>query len=183
MAGRPKQPKCKSCGKALYKRMDPGKVKPSDSYAWCRNESCKKYNKPLKATRFKPLGVSDEATEVPPAVSSEEKAEKSPPVPKRRRRARPTPIHKQKPSRDSADTSQEKEVSKEKEEKADKAAEAVRRARARIKAVVDAVDDQFGSSAVGLALALVSQETGNNEAANILIRDYNLTELFGINPK
>jgi hypothetical protein len=61
--------------------------------------------------------------------------------------------------------------------------EAVQKARARIKAVLDATEAQFSPGHVGLALAIVSQETGNDEAANSLIHEYNLTELYGIQPR
>lgn len=62
-------------------------------------------------------------------------------------------------------------------------AAAVAKARARIKAVIDATEEQYGPEAIGLALAIVSQETGNHTAANSLIKEYGLLEKYGIQPK
>jgi len=59
---------------------------------------------------------------------------------------------------------------------------AVIKARTRIKAVVSAAQEQLGPSTVGLALAIVTQETGNYEAANLLIKEYKLEKLYGIQP-
>jgi hypothetical protein len=36
----PPHPKCPECGKALYKRADPGPVKKEDPWAFCRNPKC-----------------------------------------------------------------------------------------------------------------------------------------------
>lgn len=44
---RPKHPPCPHCGKALYKSPQPAIVKPTDPWAWCRNEACEVYGKRL----------------------------------------------------------------------------------------------------------------------------------------
>jgi len=62
-------------------------------------------------------------------------------------------------------------------------AEPVTKARERIKRVLEAAEKQYGANAIGLALAIVSQETGNQKAANLLIEEYNLIELYGILPQ
>ena len=140
--GRPKQPKCPECGKAMYKRMDVGGVKKTDPYAWCRNGACSLHNRPQETSRFSPLG--EKITTGVPALD-EAMAKGLPSVP-----AEP---------------------------------EAVAKARARIKDVMDAAETQFGSNAVGLALAIVTQELGNHEAANALIAEYDLAKRFGIEPR
>lgn len=57
--------------------------------------------------------------------------------------------------------------------------EALKRARARIREALN-VNGQYTKAAVGLTLTLVAQELGNNDVANKLIDEFNLTESFGI---
>ena len=152
--GRPKQPKCPKCGKALYKRMDTGQVLPADPYAWCRNKACSNYNRDQDGkSRFPPL-----------KGKRRKKKQTKPSLPKL------LP-----PSRLST------AVGTGRAGRAEGAA--VAKARARIKAVIDATEEQYGPEAIGLALAIVSQETGNHAAANSLIREYRLLEKYGIQPK
>lgn len=58
-------------------------------------------------------------------------------------------------------------------------AEAVKRARARIREALN-VNGAYTKAAVGLTLTLVAQELGDNDIANNLIDEFNLTESFGI---
>lgn len=58
--------------------------------------------------------------------------------------------------------------------------EAVQKARARLKKMVKTATGDAPPAAIGLVLAIVSQETGNHAAANALIDEYDLTDLFGI---
>jgi hypothetical protein len=58
--------------------------------------------------------------------------------------------------------------------------EAVQKARARIKELVRKLAHGRPEASVGLVLALVNQETGNQKAANALIAEYRLDELFGV---
>lgn len=168
--GRPKQPKCKSCGKSLYKRMDTGQVLKTDPYAWCRNKDCKKYNQDQSGkSRFKPLG--DDAVKKSQTAGywdairgkGKEGSKEPPPA---------------KPSKPKSLPMATPPVLVEPKEP-----EPVRKARARIREVMEATEAQFGPNTIGLALAIVSQETGNHEAANSLIREYNLTKLYGIQPR
>jgi hypothetical protein len=152
--GRPKQPKCPSCGKALYKRMNPGQVLPLDPYSWCRNKLCALWNTDqTERSRFGPL-----------KGKAKGKA--------KRKGKKPPPAKPLLPKQSVLD------VGVEGQEQA-----AVAKARARIKAVIDATEEQYGPEAIGLALAIVSQETGNHEAANSLIKEYKLLEKYGIKPK
>jgi len=153
--GRPKQPKCPHCKKPLFKRMDAGQVQKTDPYGWCRNEACDWFNKSqTDEPSFTPLPPG--ATPKTGGCTRVKKGRK--PAPKARK-AKP----KAEPPRPGE-------------------TEAVTKARARIRSVVDAAEAQFGANTIGLALAIVSQETGNQDAANLLIKEYNLTELFGIQP-
>lgn len=159
MSGRPKQPKCPECGKALYKRMDPGQVKKSDPYAWCRNKACALHNRPQETSRFSPLGADDGKVMLPAAEpDATEAAESEAKRAKRAKKVAPSPEAPAEP-------------------------EAVAKARARIKKVMDAAETQFGANAVGLALALVTQEMGSHEAANALIAEYQLDKHYGIEPR
>jgi len=178
--GRPTQPRCPACGKALYKRMDAGQVLATDSYAWCRNQACAEYNKDQSGTStFTPLtehGVKRIKSAAPRPLPKSETKKKSPApaAPAIEAQPAPVPVIEAQPA-PSASTSTQPAARVE--------SAAVAKARARIRTVVEAAQSQFGVNAVGLALALVSQETGDQEAANALIREYNLTELFGILPR
>jgi hypothetical protein len=60
---------------------------------------------------------------------------------------------------------------------------AVKQARVRIREVLfQVIPGKYDASTVGITLALVSQETGNHGAANVLIAEYQLTEKYGILP-
>lgn len=60
----------------------------------------------------------------------------------------------------------------------------IAKARARIRELLATVAPKgTPRSAVGLVLALVTQETGDKAAANALIREHNLEELFGLVPQ
>jgi len=58
--------------------------------------------------------------------------------------------------------------------------ESVRKARSRIRSLVRSVVQGQHVQAIQLVLALVNQETGNHKAANVLITEYKLDEIFGI---
>jgi len=212
MAGRPKQPRCEHCGKALYKRMDPGQVRKSDPYAWCRNKACSHYNTdPSGASRFAPLGGVEALAKAPvkrkpkpkakkpkavlawPVARSEADAElmraieDMPDGPDRieahaRLAATIEVALKAKAAEDAApDIGGDDLAQAIAEAKAEASEpEAVSKARSRIRKVVEAAESQFGPQAIGLALAIVTQETGNNEAANHLIQEYDLELAYGI---
>ena len=58
--------------------------------------------------------------------------------------------------------------------------EAIRKARARIKTLIEGATVGHPPQAVHLVLAIVNQETGNHTAANALITEYKLDDLFGL---
>lgn len=196
--GRPAQPKC-DCGKALYKRMDAGPVKTSDPYAWCRNRACAKHNKPqAEGSPHAPIGgvaaiVDPDALRASVGAPRKGSRAYAEAANKRAREivaARPPLARKAKPAHVPATV--EAAVS-EAVEMARKAAAkvapaegeppAVQMARARIKKAIESVKQEYTSNVIGLALALVAQETGSHEAANALIRDYKLDAAYGIQPR
>lgn len=59
----------------------------------------------------------------------------------------------------------------------------IQKARKRIAALVKEVRQDAPASAVGLVLALVTQETGDKAAANALILQHKLDEKFGLLPQ
>jgi len=177
MAGRPQQPKCE-CGKSLYKRMDPGSVKTSDPYGWCRNKKCSRYNVDQSGeSRFSPLEGEPVGTAptTPTAPAKPESDVVDPAHDAKRQKSLRKSLAKTKAKKEAPEAPEPESEGDE--------PEAVRKARARIKKVVEAAKVQFGTQTVGLVLAICSQETGNHDAANQLIAEYNLTERFGIEPQ
>lgn len=158
----PAHPKC-SCGRALYKSATKGaKVGKSDPWAFCRNEACPK------------CGV-DQAAEGPkltPGVAKEvarRKAETTPataPSGKPRAKGRRKIRRRTVPAPGVPPTQSEPL--------------AVQKARERIRGIVQSLVQDKERSAVQLVLAMVNQETGNTAAANLIIAEYKLDELFGL---
>lgn len=58
--------------------------------------------------------------------------------------------------------------------------ESVQRARKRLRGLIKQATGDAPPEAVGLVLAIVTQETGNHAAANALIDEYGLEKTFGI---
>lgn len=179
-AGRPQQPKCESCGKAMYKRMDAGPVKTDDAYGWCRNPECEHYNQDVSgSSRFKPLeGVS--------APKKSDKADK---------KAKPAPEAKAKEKGDKSDKPKKSSkataavaaaeaeagpTSKPELNTAEALAEsrALSKARKRITKIIEG-DGESKAKAIGVALGLLNQETGSKDDSNRLISELNL-EQYGI---
>lgn len=161
--GRPAQPKCPSCGKALYKHLPDaslpkGKytsVKKADPYAFCRNVKCELHGD-IRQTKLK--------------LEPAHKDAKAKAKPKRKRtRAKPKQTHKQKPLCE--DCGRLKCVCE---------PEMIKKARVRIRNAIGGGD--HARNAIGLALAIVAQEMGSNDVASKLIKEFNLTELYGIQP-
>jgi hypothetical protein len=211
--GRPEQPKCEHCGKALYKRMDPGAVKPADPYAWCRNAACSHFNQDQSGgtSRFQPQGGAAPAPAAKPAAKPVAKPvaaaakpatpAKAPPKPAPTSEAaakkapvpviapRPAPPKTAKPTLPAlADDALLAAVEASVEEaaaerKAGVEGEATAKARERIRKAMEAVEATYSRSVIGLALAIVAQETGSQAAANALITEFNLQEQYGIQPR
>jgi type IV secretory pathway VirB10-like protein len=207
--GRPVQPKCDHCGKALYKRMDSGPVKTADPYAWCRNRECEQYNRDQSKGKspHKALGGVSKVT-VPAKRAPDPSPPKAPAMPPAKKAAPPKPA-KDAPDRDAmvadaarkahreaaaaaTETSAEDAVSEAVEAAREAAAaatpaagehEATVKARARIKKAIMTVQQTYSRNVIGLALAIVAQETGSHEAANALIREYKLDTAYGIQPR
>lgn len=223
-AGRPQQPKCSHCNKALYKRMDAGPVKVEDTYGWCRNPSCDHYNQDQSgASRFKPLegklkaaraavdsaldgaapagkrsntilppaGASTKSKTIPPAakVIPIETGKKSAPAaapaeePKAKAKTKTIPPASSekhgKPVLNVAPT-----AAKAGTEGAKRAGEsipppgehpAVTKGRRRIKKLLAAAGKDM-VNAIGVALAIVKQETSDDKAVNGLIEALKLGE-------
>ena len=58
--------------------------------------------------------------------------------------------------------------------------EAVTRARKALKPLIDQTTKGKEPISIGLVLAILNQETGNNKAANVLIEEYKLDKIFGL---
>lgn len=156
----PPHPKCPTCGRAMYKSPTKGaKVRKADPWAFCRNETCQK------------CGV-DQALEGPkltPGVAKEMERRVAAPAPasdKPRAKGRRKLKRRSVPSAGVPPTKAEPET--------------IRKARARIRIIVQSVVKDKERSAVQLVLAMMNQETGNTQAANLIISEYKLDELFGL---
>lgn len=153
----PKHPSCPECGKAMYKAAIKGtQVKKTDPWAFCRNSNCKLVG----------MNQTIELSEAPP-----------PPEPKPSKRAK-TSKHKADPAQAAPKPMHTKIPSSRPEDEP----ESVSRARFRIRELLRKAlaGSDANKTTVGIVLALVSQETGNHAAANVLIDDYKLDELLGI---
>ncbi len=195
--GRPVQPKCEQCGKALYKRMDSGGVKTTDPYGWCRNAKCSAYNTDQSGeSRFAPIGgaAPDKAEPKPKAEAKPSgKPSKAPKVvPPAPKKAPPKPDKAKAKARAAKDAAEAAKVAEDAAAAVGAASEAseapegstpLDKARHRIGLAMKAVEKTYSKAVIGLTLAIVSQEMGSHEAANALIREYDLTEQYGIEPK
>lgn len=189
----PKHPTCSKCGKALFKSALSAKVKPTDPYAFCRNKSCEDYclkgaaepdGKVTKAKRGEtraavPEKPVDQAVPVEGASEPAKSRKKAPPpaivpadIPKADIPAKPTAVSKRGLAR--------KAVPADALPKLKREAEPIAKARQRIREIVTKISDGRPREAIGLVLALVSQETGNQSAADALIKEFKLDEKFGL---
>lgn len=181
MSGRPEQPKCPECKRAVYKRMDAGPVKTSDPYAWCRNQKCDMYNTDQSGgkTRFPALG--GKAPEKPAKKAEAEKPPKfAKPAKEREAAEDEKPAKPLKTARPTVKLGKKPEkAAKSDEEKA----AIMESARERIKKAIGAVEQSYSKAIIGLALAIVSQEIGQHDAADSLIREFKLEKKYGLKPK
>ena len=206
----PQHSKCPDCGKALFKSPVAAKVKPADPYAYCRNKACKQYTFRTLGVDFDPKKSATKASlnaavkvgaRVRPAqhVSSaraedqakrladhlEEKAETHPgghPTPeakaankaaKEARAAETKPTSKRGRKRAAMPVS---EAPKRPEEP-----EALAKARRRLKGLLaQIIPGGTPRESAGLVLAILSQETGNQRAAETLIDEFQLDKKFGL---
>lgn len=206
----PQHPNCSACGKALFKSPAAAKVKPADPYAFCRNAECDEYTfrndrpadqkrpsaeqlakavkigeksklarvgraagmtvaaakmvvnqtkspKPAKAAD-KIISVTPAPAPAPPAPPDSPPANK--PVSKRgvTRRAVPGADAPPKP----------------------KEAEPLAKARLRVRSILAAVTDGAPKESIGLVLAILTQEVGNQKAAEVLIDEFELDKKYGL---
>lgn len=162
------------CSKSLYKAQQKGtKVKKSDAWAWCRNRECELFGKDLSNGVYGDHpsdGDTEQGREATRQMFTESKpmtdayqdqVDKKTPSRKRRKRksipaAGVPPGEKPEP-------------------------EAIQKARQRIRELLkQVVPKDAPPVSIGLTLALVNQETGNTQAANVLIDEYQLEDKFGV---
>ena len=162
-------PKCPGCSRALYKAMDKGsKVSPEDPYQFCRNSAC-----PCWGWRTDDSAPAPEAQTAAQEVEQEqpEPAPTAPAPPEGARLLRRRAPHKAGNPPPALPPSVPVDEPK---SPVDAARESLR-----LLVGTQKWDDPKAAAAVGLTLALLSQETGNHEAANVLIDKYDLGR-FGI---
>lgn len=172
----PTHPKCPGCGKALFKAFDgpwngkpAAKVRPADPYDFCRNRKCPrsgssgidpKYTTPEEQRRTMGAVFAGRDLDVKsPAASRGMKELTGPGALKRLARSK---------------AKQDASVTKPTE------LPAVAKARERIREILKQVASGAPPAAVGLVLAIVNQETGNQVSANALIDEFELDKKFGL---
>jgi hypothetical protein len=196
----PQHPHCE-CKKALFKSPATRKVKPSEPYAYCRNVACKQYafRRLLGAPGFDPKAkqFTDEQLAVALQVSkvAPDALERAAPKPTMAKRPKVPPVvaHPETGIPVPADTrpAETKPVSKRGRARAAMPASAapprpvepapIAAARRRLKDLLGRVIPGGSDKAsAGLVLAILSQETGNQRAAEALIDEYQLDVKFGL---
>ena len=185
--GRPKQPKCPECKKALYKSIVSQSVKKEWPYVYCRNEECKchgdirehgkkapkqankaKKRKDIKDTPLKGAKTSNKAPKTTPKGRSTDASKQQ----KERKENKPQPPEKVAPRKLCSTCGRVECIC---EAKKPIENEQIAQARGQIK---QAIDQNRG--VIGLTLAMLNQELGDHKAANRLIDEYDLTTKFGI---
>lgn len=204
----PQHPHCDECKKALFKSPIAAKVKPADPYAYCRNSDCKQYTfrRLLVVDGFDPKRVTadqlDFALKV--AKNAPEALERAAPkksqtaghfdeiaskstkkrpkvvahpetsilVPEDTRPSSPKPVSKRGRARSAVPASAVPPKPTE--------PEPIAKARRRLKDILAEVVKGHPREAAGLVLAILSQETGNQRAAEALIDEYKLDTKFGL---
>lgn len=206
----PQHPHCDECKKALFKSPVAAKVKPADPYAYCRNADCKQYTfrRLLGVEGFDPkskhvtaeqLGQALKIAKLAPAAleraaplkrhygeaGKKHQAKKgqtaayfdgiAPPAEKAAKAApepAPKPVSKRGRARAAVPASAVPPKPTE--------PEPIAKARRRIKDILSEVVKGHPREAAGLVLAILSQETGNQRAAEALIDEYKLDTKFGL---
>ncbi len=200
----PQHPSC-TCGKALFKSPVAAKVKPSDPYAFCRNPKCEHYTfrrvlgKPgfdpklseeLESLRKLALRIptvgkvvgkkapAGQALIVASAKAHKEKLAKTVMAPSKPLAIPATPPPPTKP------------VSKRGVRRAAMPSseapprvvepEAIMKARERLRELLQEATAGAPREAVGLVLAILSQETKSQKAAEALIDEFQLDKKFGL---
>lgn len=199
----PQHPNCPDCSKALFKSPAAAKVKPSDPYAYCRNKACKQYTfrtlgadfdpkKGVKADLAAALKVGAKAKvrmlgtplldrqgrvvvepggKLAPTIVAH--PETGIPVPSDTRPAETKPTSKRGRKRAAVPVSEAPKRPAE--------PEALAKARRRLKGLLaQIIPGGTPRESAGLVLAILSQETGNQRAAETLIDEFELDKKFGL---
>jgi hypothetical protein len=146
----PPHPKCPSCGRALYKSALKG-GKVAKGDPWAFCRNEACVHHGVNQTMPRPTSPPSAGSELGKQTTTVKHTHR-----RLRRRTVPAPT----PMSKEPDT--------------------IRNARQRIRSIVKSVVHDKERSAVQLVLAMVNQETGNTAAANCIIKEYRLDELFGL---
>jgi hypothetical protein len=180
MAGRPKQPPCPKCGKALYKRPDAGSVNTTDPYGWCRNTSCETFGTDQSgASRFDKKAASKKGQQelFKKGAEAKPKAKSKPEAPEvetTNKKSKTVVEEVKEAIEDVPELVDEDDIDDEQE------SDALQVARKRIRQIMEVVEQTHGKHLIALALAILSQDTGSHSAANAFIREYGLDKKYGI---
>lgn len=131
--------------------MDNGPAKKSDSFAWCRNQKCKKYNLPQTESRFKSIAQ----VKLEPIVQRTEAEENAAMNAAIELALKGVVVPKEEPS-------------------------VLTDTRTRVKAALVLMERTHPRTTIALAMAIVAQEMESFAVANALIAEYDLETQFGI---
>jgi hypothetical protein len=175
MAGRPKQPPCPKCGKALYKRPDAGSVNTTDPYGWCRNEACETFGTDQSgSSRFDKKASKKDKPKQQELFKKPTKDKKAPEVETTKKKTKTVVEEVKEAIEDVPELVDEDDIDDEQE------SDALQVARKRIRQIMEVVEQTHGKHLIALALAILSQDTGSHSAANAFIREYGLDKKYGI---
>lgn len=195
----PQHPHCPGCKKALFKSPVAAKVKPADPYAYCRNKACEQYTfrtlgasfdpkKGVKADLASALKVgakkgAGQTAGYADLINPLTKGKKAPPIVAHPETGIPVPADTRPPETKPTSKRGRKRAAVPVSEapKRPEEPEAIAKARRRLKGLVSQVIPGGSSrESAGLVLAILSQETGNQRAAEALIDEYQLDTKFGL---
>ena len=164
----PKHPRCPGCSKAMYKGLKGDKApKKTDPWRFCRNKKCELF--------LRDQTISGEPTVVGAKPVADEK-KRGDQIAQDLLDAPPEKVATKKVVKAHGPQLQSLLAGNGRAEH-----QAIAITRARIRATLEeAGAGDYDHNIVGIALALLSQETGNHAAANALIDEYKLDERFGI---
>lgn len=160
MPGHPKHPRCPKCGKMMFKRMDAGRVRKTEPWAFCRNEKCERYG----ANQAKDEALRELNKQIAASGKTKTKPKASPEL----KKAFKTLLPKSKPKPEKPTAPLKKAEP-----------EAIQKARLRIREAL-AINGTYSKAVIGLTLTIIAQEMKSHDFANRLIDEFDLAKVYGI---
>jgi hypothetical protein len=172
MAGRPISPKCPHCGFALFKTEKAGQIILTDEYRYCRNEKCRAYGVHVAS-------CNQIKKQIAPVGNSSIKHKRAAQPVDKKSHPQPNPPPSNPPSNPSPNTTTSTMNSSTQPLSIIEQGEnnIIREARMKI---VSEISGHQTKCLTALSLAVVLQELGDGDLANVLIERYELDKLYDI---